>query len=200
MLKSRKNGSLESYAKKRRIRTNLESVIFSTLAISGMVTFAMMAPNAVRLLKHMDTDWVAKRDPKQRLYECMARMRRKELIRFDEKTRRYALTGKGRRAAQKVSTEQPLPVPKRWDGSWRMVIFDIAEKRKPLRRHIARLVAQLGFYRLQDSVWVHPSDCEEIISLIKLEKHIGTELRYVIAVAIEYDKPLREHFGLPLER
>lgn len=196
MKKYNKKTSLESEAKKRRRKTNLENIVFSTLAVTGMVTFSVMAPNAARLLKNVDTDWISKRDPRQRLYECMARMRRKGLVRFDEKTRRYALTEKGRGAANGVSGEEPLPLPKRWDGRWRIVMFDIAEKHKPLRRHIARLVSQLGFYRLQDSVWVHPSDCEEVIALMKLERHMGTELRYVIADAIEYDKPLREHFGL----
>lgn len=200
MKRNGRKDSLEKLSKKRRGRMNLENVILSTLAVTGIVTFAAMAPNAVRLLKHVDMDWISKRDPRQRLHECMSRMRRKGLVKFNERTRRYELSDSGTRRAEEIDVgTAKISAPLRWDRRWRIVMFDISEKRKPLRRSIARLISRLGFYRLQDSVWVHPYDCEEIIALLKLKKGVGLELRYVIADAIEYDKPIREHFDLPLQ-
>lgn len=196
-----KGNSLEFEARLRRRRTNIESVILSTLSVAGMVTFATMAPNAVRLLKYVDTDWVSKRDPRQRLQECMSRMRRKGLVRFDTGSRQYRLTSAGTRQSKKIQDGSVrISVPHRWDGRWRMVMFDISEKRRSLRRQVTSLLTSLGFYRMQNSVWVHPYDCEEIVALLKVEKRIGSELLYVIADAVEYDRPLREHFSLPARR
>ncbi|KKW41875.1 MAG: hypothetical protein UY91_C0010G0002 [Parcubacteria group bacterium GW2011_GWB1_55_9] len=58
---------------------------------------------------------------------------------------------------------------------------------------------EVGFVRMQDSVWVYPHDCEDFIALLKMELKIGKDVLYAIADTIEYDKPLRIHFALPLE-
>src|SRR3989338_4388384 len=44
----------------------------------------------------------------------------------------------------------------RWDGKWRMVIFDIPERNRDRRNLLRDLLKQNGFYRLQESVFVHP--------------------------------------------
>jgi len=111
----------------------------------------------------------------------------------------YQLTAAGKVMADKVAQgDISIKRPRRWDGRWRIVMFDISEKRAPLRQKIRDIMKRLGFARLQDSVWIHPYDCEEIVALIKQDLRIGLEVRYVIADALEYDKPLREHFELPL--
>ena len=51
-------------------------------------------------------------------------------------------------------------------------------------------------YRLQDSVWVYPYDCEDIIGLLKTDIGVGKDLLYMIADEIENDRHLRENFGL----
>ena len=77
-----------------------------------------------------------------------------------------------------------------------MVIFDIPEKKKKVRKQVSRLFSQAGLYRLQDSVWVFPYDCEDIIGLLKTELGVGKDILYVIADEIENDKYLRSHFDL----
>ena len=79
------------------------------------------------------------------------------------------------------------------------MIFDIPEKRHSLRARARGIVAGFGFVRLQDSVWAYPYDCEEAIALLKTELHIGKDLLYIIADAVEHDVPLRKQFGLSLD-
>ncbi len=55
---------------------------------------------------------------------------------------------------------------------------------------------ELGFVRLQDSVWVFPYSCEEFLALLKAELKIGTSVLYMVVEEIENDKHLREHFNL----
>lgn len=47
---------------------------------------------------------------------------------------------------------------KPWDGKWRMVIFDIAEKQKIKRDYLRKKLKELGFGMLQESVFITPHD------------------------------------------
>ena len=45
-----------------------------------------------------------------------------------------------------------------WDGLWRMVAYDIEEKRKDVRNGLRWKLEELGFGMLQRSLWVSPHD------------------------------------------
>ncbi|MDO8576489.1 MAG: hypothetical protein Q7R90_04185 [bacterium] len=192
---------MEEASKKRTKRGQIERAILSTLAVAGVGLIAVTAPNTLQLLKYVDSDWIVKRDPKQRIREAAHRLKKKGFVEFVRKDGRVFLRikEKGRARLHSLVSFGPLPKPKRWDGKWRLVIFDIPEKKHVLRARARGIVAGFGFVRLQDSVWAYPYDCEEAIALLKAELHIGKDLLYIIADAIEYDAPLRKEFGLPLE-
>lgn len=90
-------------------------------------------------------------------------------------------------------------IPERafWDGKWRVLVFDISERRRRVRNQLRRLLEGAGFMRIQDSVWVYPYPCDEFISLVRAHLRSGVgELRSFVAEALESDKFLREHFRL----
>ncbi|OHA83141.1 MAG: CRISPR-associated endonuclease Cas2 [Candidatus Yonathbacteria bacterium RIFOXYC1_FULL_52_10] len=89
-----------------------------------------------------------------------------------------------------------VPRPQTWDGKWRIVVFDIPEKQRAVRRKVRAGLVSFGFRRLQDSVWVYPYDCEELIVMLKANARIGAKVLYVVAEKVEYDKNLRQAFGL----
>jgi phenylacetic acid degradation operon negative regulatory protein len=76
------------------------------------------------------------------------------------------LTGRGRRALTRDFPLLKLRAEK-WDGKWRMVFYDISEKRKTLRRTLHYKLKSLGFGQLQESVYISPlgisSDMREFI-------------------------------------
>jgi DNA-binding transcriptional regulator PaaX len=76
------------------------------------------------------------------------------------------------------------------------LVFDIPEKRKGLRQKVRNTLITIGFERLQDSVWVYPYDCEDLIMLLKAGFHVGDDMLYMIVDSIERDKDLRDHFQL----
>lgn len=190
--------SLESQARTKRKRVQVEQIVLTSLTVVGILSFAALAPNAARLLKHVDVAWAHKRDPRLRVRETVHRLRKKGLLTWNTGKDRLELTARGRAEASRIKTGFiEIPKPRTWDGRWRMVIFDIREERRGLRIRVRYLLKRLGFFRLQDSVWVHPYDCEEIVTLLKHDFKIGRELLYIIADAVEYDLPLRKHFKLP---
>lgn len=129
---------------------------------------------AGRLVKQRLAKWV-RRDGKVYIRITQAGKRR---LAFEQE--RLRLTG----------------LKRRWDKRWRMVVFDIPERRRGIRRSLRRVMIDVGFVRLQDSVWVYPHDCEEFVALLKAELRIGKDVLYAIVEKIENDKAIREHFGL----
>jgi DNA-binding transcriptional regulator PaaX len=45
--------------------------------------------------------------------------------------------------------EVKLKKPEKWDKKWRIVIFDIPNKKKPARNTLTEKLKKLGFYHLQ---------------------------------------------------
>lgn len=51
------------------------------------------------------------------------------------------------------------PVKIKWDGKWRVVVFDIPEKNRRVRQALRMGLRMLEFKPLQKSVWVSKVDC-----------------------------------------
>lgn len=67
------------------------------------------------------------------------------------------LTGESRK---RLARDFPLIVlqGKKWDGKWRIVIFDIEEKQRKFRDRLRAKLRELGFGMIQESVWLTPFD------------------------------------------
>lgn len=69
---------------------------------------------------------------------------------------------------------------KRPDGKWQMIIFDIPEKKRGTRDSFRIALVNLGYQKLQESVWVCPYDVaettEEVIREYDLDPYIRTFL------------------------
>ncbi|KKP32407.1 MAG: hypothetical protein A2312_04760 [Candidatus Staskawiczbacteria bacterium RIFOXYB2_FULL_32_9] len=77
-------------------------------------------------------------------------------------------TEKGKRnfEAHKFAKLQ-IACPRKWDGKWRVVIFDIPDTQKLQRNAFRRKLKSLGFYSLQKSVWLHAFDCKKEIDILR---------------------------------
>ena len=122
-------------------------------------------------------------------------MVKRGLLFFDGKS--YRLSSSGERVLNHWElADFQFKKEKKWDRKWRVIIFDIPEYRKTARNYITLLFRQAGLFRLQNSVWVYPYDCEEIITLLKTDLNIGKNLLYLIVEELENDKHLRKNFNL----
>lgn len=91
-----------------------------------------------------------------------------------------------------------IPPQKRWDGLWRVVIFDIEEKHRRLRDIFRRRLVQLNFFPLQKSVFVCPYPCFDEIEFLRELYGVAFSAKYLLVQKIEDDFLLRSHFELPL--
>jgi DNA-binding transcriptional regulator PaaX len=176
-------------------KSKINSAIISAVAISGTLVLAAVAPNVLSALSKT-------RYSKQRKYKLKSSLSRLiqagYLVLVEEGgKKRLRLTVKGEMYAALLGEGKLVPKkPKRWDGKWRILMFDIPERRRRTRTQVRHTLTALGFMRLQDSVWVYPYDCEDLITLLKADFKLGKDLLYVIADKVEFDTPLRAKFKL----
>jgi len=62
---------------------------------------------------------------------------------------------------------------KKWDGKWRVVIFDIKEMNRYLRDRLRDKLKELSFGMLQKSVWITPHDIGKDMREFLEEKKLG---------------------------
>ena len=98
---------------------------------------------------------------KSAVAKTLKRLRENGLIDFvDDKTLKLRLTDKGR--SQALWTKMKLE-DEEWDGKWRMVVWDIPEKRRKARDLLRHQLKQLGFKRFQNSIWVSKKNCTVLL-------------------------------------
>jgi len=178
----------------------MRNLILRTLAIGGIMSVALVAPRALTLLKKLDRGATNRKNLYRRITKAITDLERSGLVKTSGERghRNVVLTEKGRTAIDTMyANEYRIPEPAFWDGKWRVVIFDIREKRRKARSQLRLLLYNAGFLRLQDSVWIYPYPCDEFIGLVRAHLKSGTgELLSFVAEAIESDRRLREHFRL----
>ncbi len=187
-------GKLETDSKKRTRNKKIAQVILTSLlvAVAGALNPTMLVS---RVLRELKTDRPKRRSAQNSIYVTRKRLLARGLIEYQNGLLR--LTERGRDELQLIETRNyQIEKPKRWDKKWRMLIFDIREERKGLRDKVRQTLVSIGFKRLQDSVWVYPYDCEDLVALLKADFHIGKDLLYIIADAIENDVWLKKEFTL----
>lgn len=64
----------------------------------------------------------------------------------------YTLTRDGRTTLRRIAMR--IAQPDRRDGNWHVVIFDVPERLRKARAALRYELTQLGFQKLQESVWV----------------------------------------------
>lgn len=185
---------------KKKIRNSkIQKVVLSSLYTAGDLSIALAMPNLLSLLKYIDPQRKGSRISS--VNTAIKRLREKGLIAW-EKTDNgifLRLTKEGERTIELIErNEFKIVKPKKWDGKWRIIIFDIRETKRVARNKFRMTLQRIGFLKLQNSVWVYPYNCEELITLIKADFMIGKEILYIIADSIENDKWVRKHFELPL--
>lgn len=188
----------KSARRERRLGAFQQAMLYA--ALGGVMVAVGAVPDFSKILKY----YVGAKKGARFNYQtktALGRLAARSFITFDDRDgRRYArITEKGKRVLALETQKVASATKKKWDRRWRVVIFDIPERRRRIRVRLRRFMEEYGFVRLQDSVWIYPYDCEDLIALAKADLRIGADVLYMIVERLERDKHLREHFKLPVE-
>lgn len=185
-------GEIERAAQKRKRLGQVQKALLMTAVVSGL----LLIGGAPRITIGNRNCYRFKNQAKT----ALIRLAQKGYVTFvREKKGMYAqVTPLGKRllAVEEQKMALELNKKKRWDKKWRVVIFDIPEYRRSARDQLRIVMRSAGFYRLQDSVWLYPYDCEDFMALLKADLKIGSEVLYMIVDHIENDGKLKEHYSL----
>lgn len=193
-------GVLEKEVKIKDKRKNIQKIILNTVFAAGLLGVVMVAPNVLSAIKQLESFSKRKKNLKYSINASFTRLREKGLIEIIEiNGKKIArVTKKGESQLDFLERHYfKLKIPKKWDGRWRVVTFDIKESRSKTRFLLRKTLSQIGFVRLQNSVWIYPYDCEDLISLLKADFKIGKDVLYMIVDKLENDWHLRKTFNLP---
>lgn len=167
-------------------------LILESAKVVGLLSVALVAPNVLTGLAKLGV--IASPRTRETAHRSYKRLVAAGLLTFEGKYLR--LTKKGKREYDHMTAMAEARRPRRWDGKWRVLVFDIPGKRPGLRDKVRSHIQQLGFIRLQHSVWAYPYDCEDLLTLLKADLKIGKDLLYMVVDSMEADGQLRKEFGL----
>lgn len=184
---------LEVESKRRTRKNTLQHAILGAVAVTGVLSVALLAPNALKILGLKNfTKWSRQ---KEGINRARKRLVEHGLLKYDNHY--LQLTPKGIGKLRQLERHNfNYKKPKKWDGKWRVLIFDIPESQKVLRDKVRLTLQSIGFIKLQNSVWIFPYDCENLIALLKVDFRIGKNLLYLIVESLENDNWIRTRFNL----
>ncbi len=167
--------------------------IFLTLIAVGAVMGAfIIAPNIGIIFKIFGAK---SRKDQERIRQAIRRYKRRGLIQL--KNGKIMVTADGNRL---LSTYQARNLffkkPQKWDGKWRMVMFDIPGKYENERKIVREQLKEFGFRTYQDSVFVSPYECEKIIKTLKNHLALDGYMRYVTVQSFDQEEKFKKLFKL----
>lgn len=149
---------------------SLSKEILFMAAAGPIILASLFLPNAAIMLKPLikwRKNWG--KVNKFRLYEAINRLNKKRLIELVERNSKLyiGITENGKKIVKNFDYDNlELPQSKVWDKKWRLVVFDIPDKKKKERRAFSKKLKDIGFYPMQESVFIYPYDCRDEIDFI----------------------------------
>lgn len=85
--------------------------------------------------------------------------------------------------------------PAKWDGKWRVVLFDIPNSKKREREALRTVLKNLGFLTYQKSVFVFPYECKNEVDFITEFYNLRRYVRFMEVNYFDDDLAFKSHFG-----
>jgi len=182
----------------RKPKSEIAKDILISLIIGGIIAVAATSPyfiiNLVKGFKKLE------KYPNKKIYDTFYKLKKQGLVNFYEKNNQIyiSLTEKGRKKAGWMQIDAlKIEKPKRWDGKWRILLFDIAEMKRAYREALRGKLKELNFQLFQKSAWINPYDCTKEINLLKSFFGLSDkEIKLIVSGNIGDDKKFRKFFKL----
>jgi DNA-binding transcriptional regulator PaaX len=161
-----------------------------------------MAPNAVRLLKYVEKVIGPSPRLKRRVSQKYSELIKQGIFRRVKGQNGFhiELTEKGMKIAEELAEREEVRPKnqKKWDQKWRIIMFDVWERRREVRDELRETLREIGFVKVQNSAWAYPYPCEKLLVFLRTHLKLGHGILCIVADEIEHDEKLRKHFNLPL--
>ncbi len=177
-------------------------ILFITAA-GPILLSSLFLPNAPQMLKPLikwRKNW--SRIDRKRIYEAIWRLNHKRLVELIGRGDKLyiKITNNGNQLVKNFNYDNlQLPELKKWDKKWRLIIFDIPNKKRRERQALSVKLKDLGFYPLQESVFIYPFECRDEVDFICEFLSIGRYVNYCVVESLDKrEGDLRRIFKLEL--
>ena len=183
--------------KNKYSRGELTKEILKGLALGGFIVACFIAPNLAQVAKMFDT-----KNPKDRwrIKRTLYNLTKEKLVKitYDKKGNEIIkITDEGKKRVLKYKLDDmKISEPKKWDKTWRLVMFDIPEAKRRARDAVNFKLQDLGFYPLQKSVFIFPYECRDEIDFVCEHFKIREFVNYFEVKNPENEAYLRQYFEL----
>ncbi|MFQ5452268.1 MAG: hypothetical protein ACE5DQ_01770 [Candidatus Paceibacterota bacterium] len=178
------------------------SYVFSRIAEAAANTYIdYKYPSMYRLLY---PDYPGPEQTKSRytvgyIKRYIRRLENQKLIKIDEKggMQTITITKNGKKKILKMAIDQvKVKKPKKWDGSWWLVSYDLPGSYSKYRHLIRSNFLKWGFYPLHKSVYLHAFPCSDQVEFLREYLGLGKFIRIFKVKKIEHDYIYRKFFKL----
>ncbi len=181
----------------QRLGPNQQKVIL--LIAAGVGLSLVKSPKQYfRVLKETRQEW--QKINERALADAIRSLYKSKLIRERENpdgSLTMVLTEQGRHRIITFNIDSmEIKEPKVWDKKWRMVVFDIPEKKRQARDVLRETLKRMNFYEFQKSVFVHPYPCRDEIDYIIEYYELRPYVRIATATELDNEIHLRKVFNM----
>lgn len=171
-------------SREKALATGLTKGILVALGAGAVIGVALMFPGLGWVYKEFKKKQWEKAKNRGILRATIKRLERQELVSWAEQNGklRLTLTDNGKKKVLQYDMDKlKVDDTKRWDGLWRIVIFDIPEGKKANRELFRKKLKQLGLERLQRSVFVCRFECKDQVDFLSQAFEVAPFVHYIVA-------------------
>lgn len=176
----------------------LGKVVLTLLALGGALTIAAVAPNIFAAFgkssKHRSYF------EKNNFRNSLKYLKSQKYIKIARKNRnecKIYLEKEGNKKLLRESfNDLKMSQSTKWDGYWRMIIFDIPDEHKWAREGFREKLKILGLYPLQESVFIYPYDCRREIEFLCSVFNISDFVRFIESKSLTPSEDIKSYFSL----
>lgn len=186
---------------KKETVKDITKFILLTIAVSGVVVLAVTSPGLGYVLKEISKQKFKKyRNYKDyQIRSALKRLENRELITVKDSPNgetRIELLEKGHKRILNYKIEELKLMQKKWDGYWRVIVFDIPEKKRTARDFLRLKLKELGFYTLQKSVLITPWECRDIVDFVKHFYGVGDDVKILKVQCFDGEERVKNYFKI----
>ena len=179
--------------------TSLAMKVLKVLGVTagtvGLLAVAVTVPNLLAAIGGF-----AGPDRHRKIRRAMTYLKDRGYVKiegYEGESIRMRLTRNGKGILKRISTQElRLPREPMWDKKWRLIIFDVPNKKSKQRQAFAMHLKNLGSRMAQKSVWIYPYPCHDEIMMLRKLYDIEQCVTYCETSFVKDDERWRDYFDL----
>lgn len=171
--------------------------VLGFLALGGVVFVGAVAPNIIKASRSFGG---SKRYSDKQIKNALHSLERRKFVKIIKQKNgktKIKLTNKGSGRIKEFYFESlKISKSKKWDGKWRVIIFDIPVEKNDAREAFRRKIKKLGLYQFQRSVWIYPYSCEDELLFVAEFFKVSQYMEIFTVEKLLHEKELKKQFNL----